>query len=167
MAGAIVSMAIVLFLMLINVIGIRQSSIINVSAAIIDLSVQILIVVLGALLVFNLTTLHAHITLYWPSWENLFVGIALAAVAYTGVETIAQMAEETRQPTRRVTFAHILTAVTLLVIFAGIATVGLSTMSPTELATEWAHDPVAGIVFNLSKAINPQEPAAGWFSGVG
>jgi APA family basic amino acid/polyamine antiporter len=152
--------------MLINVIGIKESSIINVSAAIIDLAVQILIVVLGALLVFNFTTLHAHITLYWPSWENLFVGIALAAVAYTGVETIAQMAEETRQPTRRVPVANILTAVTVLVIFAGIATVGLSTMSPTELATEWAHDPVAGIVHNLSGAIAPHEMAARWFPAV-
>jgi APA family basic amino acid/polyamine antiporter len=166
MAGTIVSMAIVLFLMLINVIGIRQSSIINVSAAVIDLSVQILIVVLGALLVFNLSTLHAHIVLYWPSWENLFVGIALAAVAYTGVETISQMAEETRQPTRRVPFAHIMTAVTVLVIFAGIATVGLSTMSPAELATEWAHDPVAGIAHNLSGAIVPHEMAAKWFSAI-
>ena len=165
-AGTIMSMAIVFLLMIINVIGIKEASIVNVSAAIIDLAVQILIVVLGALLVFNLTTLHAHITLYWPSWENLFVGIALAAVAYTGVETIAQMAEETRQPTRKVPFAHILTAVTVLIIFAGIATVGLSTMSPTELATEWAHDPVAGIVHNLSGAIAPHEMAAKWFSGV-
>ncbi len=164
-AGTIMSMGIVFLLMIINVIGIKESSIVNVSAAIMDLAVQILIVVLGALLVFNLTTLHAHITLYWPSWENLFVGIALAAVAYTGVETIAQMAEETRQPTRKVPFANILTAVTVLVIFAGIATVGLSTMSPTELATEWAHDPVAGIVHNLSGAIAPHEMAVKWFSG--
>jgi APA family basic amino acid/polyamine antiporter len=166
MAGTTLSMGIVLFLMLINVIGIRESSVVNVSAAVIDLSVQILIVVLGALLVFNLSTLHAHVFLYWPSWENLFVGIALAAVAYTGVETISQMAEETRQPTRRVPFAHILTAVTVLVIFAGIATVGLSTMSPTELATEWAHDPVAGIAHNLAGAIAPHEIASKWFSAV-
>ncbi|MGD0352589.1 MAG: APC family permease [Dehalococcoidia bacterium] len=165
-AGTVLSMAFVFLLMIINVIGIRESSIVNVSAAIMDLAVQILIVVLGALLVFNITTLHAHIVLYWPSWENLFVGIALAAVAYTGVETIAQMAEETRQPTRRVPFAHILTAVTVLVIFAGIATVGLSTMSPTELATEWAHDPVAGIVHNLSIAIVPHEMAVKWFPAV-
>ncbi len=149
-AGTLMSMAIVLFLMVFNVIGVREASIVNISAAIIDLAVQILIVVLGALLVFNFSTLHAHITLYWPSWENLLVGIALAAVAYTGVETISQMAEETRQPTRRAPMAHILTAITVLVIFAGIATVGPSTMTPIELATEWAHDPVAGIVHNLS-----------------
>jgi APA family basic amino acid/polyamine antiporter len=124
-AGTILSMGIVLFLMIINVIGVKESSIVNLSLAIIDLAVQILIVVLGALLVFNFTTLHAHITLYWPSWDHLFIGIALAAVAYTGVETISQMAEETKQPTRRLPFANILVAVAVLIIFAGIATVGL------------------------------------------
>ncbi len=165
-AGTMMSMAIIFILMIVNVVGVREASIINISAAILDLAVQILIVVLGALLVFNFSTLHTHITLYWPSWENLFVGIALAAVAYTGVETISQLAEETRQPTKKSPIALILTAITVLVIFAGIATVGLSTMSPIELATKWAHDPVAGIVFNLSKAIRPQELAAGWFSGV-
>lgn len=163
-AGTIMSMAIVLILMVINVIGVREASIVNISAAIVDLSLQILIVVMGALLVFSFSTLSAHITLYWPSWENLFVGIALAAVAYTGVETISQMAEETRQPTKKAPLAHILTAITVVVIFAGIATVGLSTMSPTELATEWAHDPVAGIVQNISKAIHPDQLAAMWFS---
>jgi APA family basic amino acid/polyamine antiporter len=165
-AGTIMSMAIIFVLMVINVIGVREASIINISAAILDLAVQIFIVVLGALLVFNLTTLQNHITLYWPSWDNLFVGIALAAVAYTGVETISQMAEETKQPTKKAPAAHILTAITVVVIFAGIATVGLSTMSPTELATEWAHDPVAGIVFNLTKAIDPQVLGHNWFSTV-
>lgn len=165
-AGTLMSMTIIFILMIVNVIGVREASIVNISAAILDLAVQILIVVLGALLVFNFSTLQNHITLYWPSWENLFIGIALAAVAYTGVETISQMAEETRQPTRRAPMAHILTAITVLVIFAGIATVGLSTMSPAELATEWAHDPVAGIVFNLSKAIRPHEMATSLFSSV-
>jgi len=162
--GTTMSMAIVVFLMLVNVIGIKESSIINLSAAVIDLAVQVLIVVLGALLIFNLATLRFHITMYWPSLEDLFIGIALAAVAYTGVETISQMAEETKQPSRKVPRAYIFMTLTVLFIFTGIATVGLSTLSPTELATEWSHDPVAGIVHHLAGAITPHEMATSWFS---
>jgi APA family basic amino acid/polyamine antiporter len=39
--------------------------------------------------------------------------------------------------------------VAVLVIFAGISLVTLSAMTPQELATEWARDPVAGIAAKL------------------
>jgi len=43
--------------------------------------------------------------------------------------------------------------VAVLVIFAGISLVSLSAMTPQELASEWARDPVAGIAASLPIAI--------------
>ena len=156
-----VSMGIIFFLMIINVIGVRETSFVNVLAAAVDLLVQILIIALGFLVVFNLDVLVHNITFYWPSWENLILGIALAAIAYTGVETMSQMAEETKRPEKRVPRALILMIITVLILFGGVSTVALSAMTPQELATSWATDPMAGIAHSISLAITPEEMAAG------
>jgi len=158
--GTIVAMGIITFLMIINVVGVKETSFLNISAAILDLCVQLLIIVLGLIFVFNFDKLTFNITNYWPSTENLFLGIALAAIAYTGVETMSQMAEETKQPAKRVPSALILMVITVLLLFSGVATVGFSTMTPTELATEWATDPVAGIAYHIAEAVTPADLAA-------
>jgi APA family basic amino acid/polyamine antiporter len=163
--GTSVSIGIIFFLMIINVIGVRETSFINVTAAIFDLLVQLLIISLGLLFVFNFDFLVHNIKFYWPSWENLVLGVALAAIAYTGVETMSQMAEETKRPAIRVPRALVLMIVTVLILFGGVSAVGLSAMTPHELASFWATDPVAGIANAISMAITPQEMAATLSSG--
>ena len=149
MIGTIASMGIVLFLMTINIIGIKETSIVNIGAAILDITTQVALVVIGFILLFNPPVLIHRIINNWPTAENLVLGIALASIAYTGIETMSQMAEETRQPEKRVPRALIMMIVTVLVIFAGISLVSLSAMEPQELATEWSRDPVAGIAAHL------------------
>jgi len=147
--GTSVSIGLVLFLMIINVIGIKETSILNIGATIIDITTQVSLVVIGFILLFSPTLLFQRITDNWPTASNLILGIALATIAYTGIETMSQMAEETKQAQKRVPEALILMIVAVLVIFAGISLVSLSAMTPQELATEWARDPVAGIAANL------------------
>jgi len=89
----------------------------------------------------------------WPTPENLILGIALASIAYTGIETMSQMAEETRQPEKKVPKALVMMIVAVLVIFTGISLVSLSAMTPQELAFEWSRDPVAGIAASLPIAL--------------
>jgi len=143
--GTVTSMGIVLFLMTINVIGVKQASILNLGAAIIDITTQVSLVVIGFILLFNPLILFHRMIDNWPTADNLILGIALASIAYTGIETMSQMAEETRRPERNVPKALIMMIVTVLVIFAGISLVSLLAMTPQELASEWARDPVAGI----------------------
>lgn len=147
------SMGIVIFLMIINVIGIKETSIVNVGAAMIDISTQLAIVIIGFILLFNPTLLWHRIINNWPTAENLVLGIALASIAYTGIETMSQMAEETRQPEKKVPRALIMMIITVLVIFAGISLVSLSAMTPQELASEWSRDPVAGIAASIPIAL--------------
>jgi len=151
--GTAASMGIVIFLMLINVIGIKETSILNIGATIIDITTQVTLVVIGFILLFNPTVLLQRITQNWPTADNLVLGIALATIAYTGIETMSQMAEETRQPEKRVPQAIIMMIFAVLVIFAGISLVSLSAMTPQELASEWARDPVAGIAAKLPIAL--------------
>ncbi len=147
--GTFSSIGIVGFLMLINVVGVKETSFINIGATLIDILTQVSLVVIGFILLFDPTLLWRSIVDNWPSAENLVLGIALATIAYTGIETMSQMAEETKRPERSVPRALIMMIVAVLVIFAGISLVTLSAMTPQELATEWARDPVAGIAAKL------------------
>jgi APA family basic amino acid/polyamine antiporter len=158
--GTTVAMGIILFLMFINVIGVKETSIINMMSALLDLLVQILIIILGFLFVFNIDKFAHNVTFYWPSLNRLFLGIALAAIAYSGVETMSQMAEETKQPAKKVPRALIMMVLTVLILFSGVFTVGFSTMTPQEIASTWATDSVAGIAHYISLAISPHGVAS-------
>jgi APA family basic amino acid/polyamine antiporter len=147
--GTLVSMGIVFLLMVINVIGIRETSFINVGAAVLDILTQVSLVVIGFILLFNPAVLIHRIIDNWPTTNNLILGIAVASIAYTGIETMSQMAEETKHPEKSVPRALVMMIVAVLVIFAGISLVSLSAMPPEELASEWSRDPVAGIAFYL------------------
>ena len=158
--GTATSLGIILFLMLINVIGIRESSRMNIFFISIDIATQLTLIILGILLILrpNPGVLFQHMfgEGNWPPMQNLILGIALAALCFTGVETVSQLAEETRQPARRVPQAYVLMIVIVLVLFAGISIVALSAMTPQLLGdpvSGWARDPVAGIAANLPSAI--------------
>ena len=151
-----VSMGIIMFLMLINVVGVRESSGMNIFFIAVDILTQLTLVTLGILLILgpNPGILFEHMFGQgnWPTTENLVFGIAIAALCFTGVETVSQLAEETRRPAEKIPRAYILMIVAVLVLFAGISLVALSAMTPQVLGDPingWARDPVAGIAANL------------------
>jgi APA family basic amino acid/polyamine antiporter len=147
--GTAASMGIILFLMGINIIGVKETSILNIGSTILDITTQLSLVVVGFILLFDPVVVFNRIIDNWPTIDNLVLGIALASIAYTGIETMSQMAEETKQPEKRVPRALIMMIVAVLVMFAGISLVSLSAMTPQELASEWSRDPVAGIAASL------------------
>ncbi|MEA2086243.1 MAG: APC family permease [Chloroflexota bacterium] len=157
--GTAVSMGIILFLMVINVFGIRESSRINICFIGMDIATQLTLVILGVVLILCVNPGVLFQNMFgegnWPSTQNLIFGIAIAALCFTGVETVSQLAEETRQPAKRIPQAYILMILAVLVLFAGISIVALSAMTPQLLGDPiagWARDPVAGIAANLPSA---------------
>ena len=158
------AMGLVAFLMMINIVGVKESSILNISLAVLDIATQLLLILLALLFFFNPQLIIERILNYWPSPQNLMFGIAIAAIAFTGLETISQMAEETKKPEIRAPRALILMMVVVLVMYAGISVSAFSTMTPTELATDWATDPIAGIAHKLSTGLIPSELAARFFT---
>jgi len=149
MIGTSVAIGIIFLLMIVNVIGVKETSIINIGASILDIVTQITLIVIGFILLYNPHLLLHRIVDNWPSTENLVLGIALASIAYTGIETASQMAEETRRPEKRVPRAIIMMIFAVLAIFAGISIVSFLAMSPRELGYVWGHDPVAGIASKI------------------
>jgi basic amino acid/polyamine antiporter, APA family len=165
--GTAVSMGIIAFLMLVNVFGIKESSSLNIFFIIIDIATQVTLVVLGVIFILipnsGILFLHMFGEGNWPSFSNLIFGVALAALCFTGVESVSQHGEETRQPERRMPQAYILMIIVVLLLFAGISVVALSAMTPQALGDPvngWARDPVAGIANGISLIISPADIAA-------
>ncbi|MBO0702809.1 MAG: APC family permease, partial [Candidatus Dormibacteraeota bacterium] len=84
-------------LIVINVIGIQESSLMNLVLSLLDLGTQLLLVLLGAILLINIQTLIHNVHLgVAPTWGNFLVAVSLGMVTYTGIETISNMSEEAR-----------------------------------------------------------------------
>ena len=123
-----------------------------------DLATQLLLVILGLALLFSPDLLTQGMSLgSAPSWSDLAFALPLAMLAYTGLETVANLAEETREPGRtlpRSLFSAIGLVVVLTVL---IAVVGLSAFpvenGQTALADEWLKAPLAGIVEALQASL--------------
>ena len=75
---------------------------IGIAVAVLDLVTQILIVVLGLAFLFTPDALSEGVTIgSEPGWSDLAFALPLAMLAYTGLETVANLAEEARQSRRR------------------------------------------------------------------
>jgi APA family basic amino acid/polyamine antiporter len=154
--GTSVSISIIAFLMIINVIGIKESTRLSLAFIFLDIVTQIVLVGLGIFLILiphpEILKQHMFGLGNWPSTSNLIYGVAIAALCFTGVESVSQLAEETRKPSIRIPRAYVLMIVVVLLIFAGISIVALASMTPQLLGDAvigWARDPVAGIAANL------------------
>jgi APA family basic amino acid/polyamine antiporter len=99
-----------------------------------------------------------------PSWHAIAFAFPLAMLAYTGLETVANFAEEVRRPGRDLPRSLFSAVGLVVVIYVLIAIVGLSAFpardGTTELGTTWFHAPLVGIV----SAFHGHLPA--WFQSM-
>src|SRR3982075_848736 len=151
------TIAMIAFLIVINVIGIQESSALNLALALTDLITQFVLVILGLILLLNIRTVINNI--HWgvaPTWGNFLASISIAMVTYTGIETRSNLSEEARDPGRTVPKATFWVIAAVLFVSAFLPTIGMSVFPvyqdpvthqwTTDLATTWKNDPVAGIV---------------------
>jgi basic amino acid/polyamine antiporter, APA family len=147
------------FLAALNVKGTKESARFNLFLAVADLLTQIVLVVIGIALVLNPDTLVNNVHFGTaPTWGDFALGIAVGMIAYTGIETISNMAEEAKDAGRTVPQGTGLTVLAVLGLYVLLPVIALSAMPvtqdatgnfSTELGTKFADDPVLGIVENL------------------
>ena len=63
-----------------------------------------------------------------PSWRELIFALSLAMLAYTGIETVSNMAEEAKDPGVQVPKAVNLVVLAVLGVYAGISVIALSAL---------------------------------------
>jgi APA family basic amino acid/polyamine antiporter len=151
--------ALIAGLALLNVRGSQESAKLNLVLAIADLATQVVLVCIGIVLVLSPEVLVDNVHLgVAPTWSDFALGIAVGMIAYTGIETISNMAEEARDAVRTIPRSVGFTVIAVLGLYLLIPVVALSAMPvtadatghyTTELGREFANDPILGIVENL------------------
>src|SRR6476619_6216933 len=71
--------AVIVVLVMLNIVGIREAATLNIFLAVVDFATQLLLVVLGFSLVFNVHVLTSNV--HWgvaPTWANLALAIPVA-----------------------------------------------------------------------------------------
>jgi APA family basic amino acid/polyamine antiporter len=127
----------------------------GIVVAVLDLVTQLGLVALGFAFLFSSDVLSRGVSLGTsPNWHQIVFALPLAMLAYTGLETVANLAEETREPGRDLPRSLFSGIGLVVLIYVAIALVGLSAFpvekGTTELGTTWLRSPLMGIVDALN-----------------
>src|ERR1043165_6076557 len=157
--GAIV----IVVLVALNIVGIQESARLNIALAVVDFATQLLLVLLGFILVFSPHVIAANVHFGTaPTWSDFFLAIPVGMIAYTGIETVSNLAEEARDPVRSVPRSITMVAIAVFAIYFTLPLIALSAMPVTLVGGHYqtvlglgpekggfANDPVLGLVEHL------------------
>jgi basic amino acid/polyamine antiporter, APA family len=173
-ADVVAGIFVVVLLSAVNIVGVKESAGVNVFFAVADFLTQVLLVVVGVVLVLDADLLVSQIDLGTsPTVSDFLIAIPVGMVAYTGIETISNMAEEARDYGHTIPRGMGLVVIAVFVIYAFLPAVALSAMpvrdGETALALPkeeggYADDPILGVVANLE--LGPLQGAAEIYVGV-
>ncbi len=147
---ALIGCALIVAIAVVGLVRRTQLRVGSLAIAVLDLLVQGVLVLLGMAFLLSPDVLE-HGLGFEPgqSWSDLAFALPLAMLAYTGLETVSNLAEETREPGRtlpRSLFSGIGLVVVVTVL---IASIGLSAYpvqgGETALGDEWLEAPLVGI----------------------
>ena len=145
---SLIAFFIVLFLIIINIVGIKESSALTIALVIPDVMLEGAILLLGFALAFNFNSFISqiyqignpailpdvgYINSYNINLQNFIYALTLAMMSYIGIESIAQAAEETRRPDRWIPKATKFSILAVAVFAIGISILANGLMSWKEL----------------------------------
>ncbi len=131
--------------------------------AILDLLVQVSLAVLGIVLLFNYHRLTNNINLgVEPTWNSLAFSLPVAMVAYTGLEKVSSLTGLAKDPGRTVPASIRTSAITVVIIYAAVATAAVSAFPShrdphapagysSALSTTWVNAPLLGLVHAIGR----------------
>ncbi len=145
-----------------NILGVQEAAKLNIGLAVIDFTTQLLLVVIGVVLIFNPHVLWANVHFgVAPSWSAFLLAIPVGMIAYTGIETVSNLAEEARDPVRTIPRSISWVAIAVFAIYFTLPWVALSAMPVVKEGGHYVtqlgqgppqgfkNDPVLGLVENL------------------
>jgi APA family basic amino acid/polyamine antiporter len=167
-------------LVVVNIVGVKESAGVNILLAVIDFVTQLLLVLIGAVLVLSPDTLVENVSFgVAPTWENFILAIPIGMIAYTGIETISNMAEEAKDERRTIPGAINRVRIAVYAIYFTLPAVALSALpvqrNPdtgehytllglTEEEGGFAGDPILGVVKQID--LGPFQSAGELYVGL-
>jgi APA family basic amino acid/polyamine antiporter len=164
-ASSLAGIGIVCGLVFVNVLGIRQSARLNIVLVSMDILTEVVVALLGVFLIISIPTIIHNI--HWgvaPTTNQLLFGISISMVAYTGIETVANLGNEAKDPGKNIPRAVMLVFFVVIALYALLSMTALSAypvyQGPdsnwvTNLTVEHLDDPILGLVHAMPHAIQP------------
>ncbi|HEX6506101.1 MAG TPA: APC family permease [Chloroflexota bacterium] len=120
------AIALVLLLLILNTIGVRESSKLNEIAGAVDILAESTLIFIGFVFAFNPSFYWHQTTQFWTHFDSsrLLLGTSLAIISFVGLESISQAAQETERPTQvvpRTSIALILTILAYAISLSNLA----------------------------------------------
>jgi basic amino acid/polyamine antiporter, APA family len=152
----IVGVGVIAFVALVRLLRRPSLYALGILVPALDVLTQLLLVILGFALVFSPHALTRGMSLgTHPSWHAIAFSLPLAMLAFTGLETVANYAAETRRPgidLPRSLFGGIATVIT---VYVAIAVVAISAFpgANTQLGTRWIRSPLLGVAQRIGSEL--------------
>ena len=167
-------------LVAVNIVGVKESAGVNVLLAVVDFMTQLLLVLVGVFLVLDPQVLADNVHLgVAPTWKDFVLAIPIGMIAYTGIETISNMAEEARDERTTIPAAIKRVLVAVYAIYFTLPAVALSAL-PVQQNPDtgeyytllglpedqggYAGDPILGVVKQMD--LGPLQAAGELYVGV-
>jgi APA family basic amino acid/polyamine antiporter len=133
---SIVSGFLIFALMLVNLLGIKESSRVNSALTVIVIGIVVVLIGLGYSSAFKLEMFVSGLTPIDvdPGVNNFLYSITLAMVAFVGIESISQGAEETKNPGKVIPQATLLSIVSVVSFALILSVMALGIVTPKVLS---------------------------------
>ncbi len=142
------SMCLIGCLMMLNIKGIRESSLFNEVLGILDMAMETSIVVLGFAFAWNPSIFLHQWHNEFPSTKQILYAVSIAVISFVGLESVSQAAQETIRPGTVVPRTSLALIVVVLLFAMAFPVVSLGILPWQELAAREG-DPVAHLASQL------------------
>jgi APA family basic amino acid/polyamine antiporter len=142
------TLVLILLLALLNVKGIRESSLFNSVLGALDLVMESSIIVIGFAFAWQPELFLHQWRTQFPPTEQLLYAVSIAVISYVGLESVSQAAQETIRPATVIPRTSLALIVIVLLFALAFPTVSLGILPWQEIAAREG-DPVARLASQL------------------
>jgi len=152
-------LVLIVFLIWLNIKGIRESSLFNEIIGAIDIITESSIIIFGFLFAWKPELFVLQWNTQFPTLKEFMYGSSLAIISFVGLESISQAAQETRRPATIIPRTSITLIFTVFIFALAFSTMGLGILP-------WQEFPQGDPVAKLAHAIPLIGVIAGPFAAI-
>ncbi len=138
----------ILFLIWLNIRGIRESSLFNEVIGAVDMVTESSVIILGFLFAWKPELLVHQFQTQQPTFSQFMYGSSLAIISYVGLESISQAAQETKRPATIIPRTSLGLIFSVLLFAMAFSVLGIGMLPWQEIAKHQG-DPVALLAHNI------------------
>ena len=136
------SLFFIIFLIWLNIKGIKESSLFNEVIGAVDIATESSVIIFGFLFAWKPAILAQQWHLSFPTLHNFMYGSSLAIISFVGLESISQAAQETKRPATIIPRTSITLIFTVFIFATAFSTLSLGIL-PWQTFAQHVGDPIA------------------------